>query len=80
MVPNPIFSAWRNPADPVALDKACADMVIQAPILHGNNCLATAHEHDDLCGCDKFHLMHPDTDWLAGLRQGDVSCHEQQDE
>ena len=33
-------------ADPVALDKACADMVIQAPILHGNNCLATAHEHD----------------------------------
>ena len=46
-------------ADPVALDKACADMVIQAPILHGNNCLATAHEHDDLCGCDKFHLMHP---------------------
>ena len=35
-------------------------MVIQAPILHGNNCLATAHEHDDLCGCDKFHLMHPE--------------------
>ena len=59
-------------ADPVALDKACADMVIQAPILHGNNCLATAHEHDDLCGCDKFHLMHPDTDWLAGLRHAEV--------
>lgn len=58
-------------ADPVALDKACADMVIQAPILHGNNCLATAHEHDDLCGCDKFHLMHPDTDWLAGLRHAE---------
>ena len=58
-------------ADPVALDKACADMVIQAPILHGNNCLATAHEHDDLCGCDKFHLMHPDTDRLAGLRHAE---------
>ena len=58
-------------ADPVALDKACADMVIQAPILHGNNCLATAHEHDDLCGCDRFHLMHPDTDWLAGLRHAE---------
>ena len=58
-------------ADPVALDKACADMVIQAPILHGNNGLATAHEHDDLCGCDKFHLMHPDTDWLAGLRHAE---------
>ena len=58
-------------ADPVALDKACADMVTQAPILHSNNCLATAHEHDDLCGCDKFHLMHPDTDWLAGLRHAE---------
>ena len=42
-----------------------------SPILHGNNCLATAHEHDDLCGCDKFHLMHPDTDWLAGLRHAE---------
>ena len=58
-------------ADPVALDKACADMVIQAPILHSNNRLATAHEHDDLCGRDKFHLMHPDTDWLAGLRHAE---------
>ena len=33
-------------------------------LLHGNNCLATAHEHDDLCGCDKFHLMHPDTSFV----------------
>ena len=54
--------------DPVALDKACADMVIQAPILHTGNRLSAGHEHDDLCGHDKFHMMHPDTDWLAGLR------------
>ncbi|WP_300901759.1 DUF362 domain-containing protein [uncultured Bacteroides sp.] len=57
--------------DPVALDKACADMVIQAPILHTGNALSAGHEHDDLCGHDKFHLMHPDTDWLAGLRHAE---------
>ena len=58
-------------ADPVALDKACADLVIQAPILHNDNVLSHNHGHDDLCGCDKFHLMHPDTDWLAGLRHAE---------
>lgn len=58
-------------ADPVALDMACADMVIRTPILHGNNVLAEGHEHDDLCGCDKFHMIHPDTDWLAGLRHAE---------
>ena len=57
--------------DPVALDKACADMVIQAPILHNGNTLSDKHEHDDLCGSDKFHLMHPDTDWFAGLRHAE---------
>ena len=57
--------------DPVALDKACADMVIQAPILHTENRLSSEHEHDDLCGHDKFHLMHPNTDWLAGLRHAE---------
>ena len=58
-------------ADPVALDMACADLVMQAPILHGNNVLGLKHEHDDLCGQDKFHLVHPDTDWLAGLRHAE---------
>lgn len=46
-------------ADPVALDKACADLVIQAPVLHSDNVLAKKHEHEDLCGCDKFHMIHP---------------------
>lgn len=64
-------------ADPVALDKACADLVIQSPILHGNNVLAKGHEHEDLCGCDKFHMVHPDTDWLAGLRHAEKSVWEQ---
>jgi len=53
--------------DPVALDKACADLVTQAPVLPANNVLSEAHPHDELCECDKFHLLHPDTDWLAGL-------------
>ena len=31
----------------------------------------TIEFHDDLCGHDKFHMMHPDTDWLAGLRHAE---------
>ncbi|HIY89120.1 MAG TPA: DUF362 domain-containing protein [Candidatus Bacteroides pullicola] len=54
-------------ADPVALDMACADLVMKAPILHTDNVLSE-HHHDDLCGQDKFHIVHPDTDWKAGLR------------
>jgi uncharacterized Fe-S center protein len=62
--------------DPVALDKACADMVMQAPILPTTNVLADhRHDHDehhhDLCGDDKFKLMHPDTDWLSGLKHAE---------
>lgn len=52
--------------DPVALDKACADMVINAPLLSGNR-LSETHPHEHLCGKDKFHLIHPDTNWQAGL-------------
>lgn len=52
--------------DPVALDRACADLVIQAPILQGNK-LAEAHPHEQLAGADKFHLIHPETNWQAGL-------------
>lgn len=57
--------------DPVALDMACADLVMQAPLLHTDNVLSRKHAHEDLCGCDKFHLIHPDTDWLAGLRHAE---------
>ncbi|HIS33369.1 MAG TPA: DUF362 domain-containing protein [Candidatus Avirikenella pullistercoris] len=57
--------------DPVALDKACADMVIKAPILETDNQLANTHPHDHLEGADKFHLLHPDTDWLAGLKHAE---------
>lgn len=62
--------------DPVALDQACADLVNAAPVL-SNNMLADKveahHHHEQGCCChkedeDKFHLMHPNTNWQAGLR------------
>lgn len=57
--------------DPVALDQACADMVTAAPVLFTDNELHDAHEHEDLKGADKFHLLHPDTDWQAGLEHAE---------
>lgn len=56
--------------DPVALDKACVDMVTNAPILP-NNRLADKHPHEHLEGEDKFHHMHPDTNWRAGLEHAE---------
>ena len=37
------------------------------PPSRGNNVLSTAHPHEDLCGTDKFTMVHPDTDWRAGI-------------
>jgi 2-oxoacid:acceptor oxidoreductase delta subunit (pyruvate/2-ketoisovalerate family) len=56
--------------DPVALDQACADMVIAAPALSGSR-LAEKYPHEHLEGKDKFRLMHPDTHWQAGLVHGE---------
>ena len=53
--------------DPVALDKACADLVIHAPALQTVNRLTESRPHEHLEDTDKFRLMHTDTDWLAGL-------------
>ena len=66
--------------DPVALDQACADLVTAAPILSTDNVLNhKEHSHDEHCCCghnhehhgegeDKFHMLHPDTNWQEGLR------------
>ncbi|MDR1098530.1 MAG: DUF362 domain-containing protein [Tannerella sp.] len=52
--------------DPVALDRACADLVMKAPALPGSR-LAESH-HGDMHGQeDKFRLIHPDADWRSGL-------------
>ena len=40
--------------------------------MHSNNVLANKHEHEDLCGCDKFHLIHPNTNWQAGLEHAEA--------
>jgi uncharacterized Fe-S center protein len=64
--------------DPVALDCACADLVIAAPSLKGNAISDKDHEHSEDCGCghhhkgdDKFRIVHPDTNWQAGVEYGE---------
>ena len=51
--------------DPVALDKACADMVTAAAANTGSR--LNVHEHGKLQGEDKFKLIHPKTDWRVCL-------------
>ena len=52
--------------DPVALDKACADMCNKAPAME-NSLLGEKHT---CCHPDHFHRLHPDTNWEAGIEQG----------
>ena len=64
--------------DPVALDCACADIAKAAPAL-GRNRIADidskhgaahgGHHHHE--GEDKFHMVHPDTNWEAGMEHGE---------
>jgi uncharacterized Fe-S center protein len=56
--------------DPVALDKACVDMVNAAPALPGSK-IRENHLHNDLRDKDKFKLVHPDTFWQAGLEHAE---------
>ena len=56
--------------DPVALDKACADLVTAAPALPGSR-IWSDHRPGDLKGEDKFKLAHPDTFWQAGLEHAE---------
>lgn len=53
--------------DPVALDQACADMVINAPLNTGSRIHKGELSHDHFCGKDKFALSHPNVHWEAGL-------------
>jgi uncharacterized Fe-S center protein len=56
--------------DPVALDQACADMVMATPALNGS-ALSEKYPHECLENKDKFRLIHPDTHWQAGLEHGE---------
>lgn len=49
--------------DPVALDRACADLVNQAPVVPGSLLDGRGLESGD----DKFASVSPNTDWKAGL-------------
>jgi uncharacterized Fe-S center protein len=57
-------------SDPVALDKACADLVMAAPALPGSK-ICENRQHEDFSGQDKFRLAHPDTFWMAGLEHAE---------
>ncbi|MDR0542192.1 MAG: DUF362 domain-containing protein [Dysgonamonadaceae bacterium] len=52
--------------DPVALDKACADLVTKSGA--NPNTLLNTRKQGELQDTDKFKLIHPNTDWLAGLK------------
>jgi uncharacterized Fe-S center protein len=56
-------------SDPVALDLACADMVTQAAA--SLNTVLDVREHGQLQNVDKFKLIHPTTDWRAGLQHAE---------
>ena len=52
--------------DPVALDKACADMATKS--CANFHSALPVHKPGELQDTDKFKLIHPNTDWLTGLK------------
>ena len=55
--------------DPVALDKACVDLVNNSATVKGS----ILEENEEKCACnegkkDKFGLIYPSTDWSVGLK------------
>ncbi|MDR2927237.1 MAG: DUF362 domain-containing protein [Cytophagaceae bacterium] len=57
--------------NPVALDMACADLVKKAPV-NIFSALHQKHGHSNsLSGSDKFKLVHPNANWLAGLQHAE---------
>lgn len=66
VVPNIGFFASH---DPVALDQACADAVMKAPVVE-NSYLADQIKKNG-AGADHFHTIHPDTHWQATLEHAE---------
>jgi uncharacterized Fe-S center protein len=52
--------------DPVALDKASVDLVTKAGA--NPNTALNVHKQNEWQNVDKFKLIHPHTDWYAGLK------------
>ncbi|MBQ0006580.1 MAG: DUF362 domain-containing protein [Alistipes sp.] len=66
--------------DPIALDMACAELVMQAPALpntmytdkhYAAQTERCSHPHNCQGDNDKFYYTHPDTDWKSGLVHGE---------
>ena len=62
--------------DPIAIDQACVDAANKQPVISGSaadkcECHGHSHEHNHAHGHDVFKVMHPDTDWEAGLIHGE---------
>lgn len=55
--------------DPVALDQACVDAANRQSVIPGS--AASVSEHTQEQHHDVFKLVHPDTDWAAGLEHGE---------
>jgi uncharacterized Fe-S center protein len=56
--------------DPVALDQACVDMVT-ASVALPNSKIQRNNPNRNLQGKDKFKLVHPNTNWHAGLEHAE---------
>jgi len=56
--------------DPVALDKASADLVTES--FANMNTVLNVKKCGDLQNMDKFKLAHPNTDWEAGLKHAET--------
>lgn len=50
--------------DPVAIDQACVDAANSQPVIPGSAAAQAEEEHEHH---DVFRMVHPDTDWEAGL-------------
>lgn len=58
--------------DPIAIDQACVDAANKQPVIPGSAAdKCECHEHHHAHGHDVFKVMHPDTDWEAGLIHGE---------
>ncbi len=60
--------------DPVAIDQACVDAANKQPVISGSEadkCQCHDHDHSHEGSRDVFKVMHPDTDWEAGLIHGE---------
>ncbi len=53
--------------DPIALDRACVDLVNKAPIIKGSVLDNNEFNNDE----DKFTHIHSNTDWESGLKHGE---------